>query len=112
MQKFGTAVLGPKFFSRLSKDRLEQVQANAIRPEFTGSGMVAFIESDFGHVLTPTLLLNGQQSPALFHRLADRLAELLPNCERVQISNASHIMHEDNPSAYNDAVLSFLAKHR
>jgi pimeloyl-ACP methyl ester carboxylesterase len=38
----------------------------------------------------------------------DRLEELLPNAARVEIPDASHIMHEDNPDAYHQAVLSFL----
>lgn len=110
-QTFGTAVLGPEFYGRLSAERREQVQANTIRSEFTGSGMVPLNESQIQRVQQSTLLINGERSPALFHRLTDRLEELLPNSERIEISNASHIMHEDNPTAYNDAVLSFLAKH-
>ncbi len=50
-------------------------------------------------------------SPALNKRLSDRLAELLPNVERVQITRASHHMHEEEPEAVNDAILGFLAKH-
>lgn len=110
-QTFGTAVLGPEFYNRLSAERREQVQANAIQSEFTGSGMVALNEQKIHNISQPTLLISGKRSPALFHRLTDRLEELLPNSERIEIRNASHIMHEDNPTAYNDAVLSFLAKH-
>lgn len=112
MKIFGTAVLGSEFYNRLSEERLEQVQANAIDAEFTGSGMVALNESEIRQVQAPTLLLTGEHSPALFHRLTDRLEELLPHSERVQIDNASHIMHEDNPADYNQTVLNFLAKHR
>ena len=110
-QTFGTAVLGSEFYGRLSAERREQVQANTIRSEFTGSGMVALNEQEIHTVSQPTLLINGDRSPALFHRLTDRLEELLPNSERIQIRNASHIMHEDNAPAYNKAVLSFLSKH-
>lgn len=111
MEKFGKAVLGPDFYNRLSKQRLEQVRANAVRAEFTGSRMVALDDHKVRHVQAPTLLLNGSQSPELFHHLADRLAELMPHSEQVEISNASHILHEDNPAEYNQAVLSFLTKY-
>lgn len=111
MQKFGEAVLGQEFYDGLSAERLAQVQANTIRAEFTGSGMVALDENLIRQLQQPVLLINGARSPALFHRLADRLEEMLPSIERIEISDASHIMHEDNPTAYNAAVLSFLAKH-
>ena len=111
-QKFGTAVLGQEFYEGLSQERQAQVQANTIRAEFTGSGMVALDENLIRQVQQPVLLIMGARSPALFHRLADRLEELLPSAERVTIRGASHIMHEDNPTAYNAAILTFLAKHR
>jgi pimeloyl-ACP methyl ester carboxylesterase len=43
--------------------------------------------------------------------LTDRLQELLPNVERVEIPAASHLMGEDNPGAVNEAILGFLARH-
>ena len=50
------------------------------------------------------------RSPAVFRRVLDRLEELVPRAERITIPAASHIMHEDNPDAFNAAVLSFLAE--
>jgi pimeloyl-ACP methyl ester carboxylesterase len=46
----------------------------------------------------------------MLHRLKDRLEELIPTSQRVEIPHASHIMHEDNPDAYNRAVLTFLGR--
>jgi pimeloyl-ACP methyl ester carboxylesterase len=109
---FGRAVLGAEFYGRLSPSRVEQASANAIRAEFLGSGFAALDGEDLRTVRTPTLLVSGQHSPGLFHRLIDRLEELLPRTERVEIPGASHIMHEDNAPAYNAAVLSFLERHR
>jgi pimeloyl-ACP methyl ester carboxylesterase len=40
----------------------------------------------------------------LFHRLIDRLEELLPRCERSEIPDAPHTMHEANAPAFNAAV--------
>jgi len=109
MRIFGHAVLGPEVYRRLSPSRLEQVGANAIRAEFLGSGFARPDAEDLRKIQTPTLLLNGRDSPNLFHRLNDRLEELLPRTKRVEIPHASHILHEDNTPAYNEAVLSFLA---
>ena len=41
----------------------------------------------------------------------DRMEELVPHTERVEIDGASHITHEDNVADYNEAVRSFLARN-
>jgi pimeloyl-ACP methyl ester carboxylesterase len=107
----GNAILGPEFYRDLSTSRLEQVTANSFRAEFLGSGFAPLEDEDVRSVQTPALLVSGQRSPRLFHRLLDRLEELLPRAKRVEISGASHIMHEDNAAAYNAALRSFLATH-
>ena len=43
-------------------------------------------------------------------RLTDRLQQLLPNAERIEVTAASHLMNEENPRMVNDAILSFLAR--
>jgi pimeloyl-ACP methyl ester carboxylesterase len=108
---FGKAVLGSKAYSQLSKSRLEQSRVNTIKAEFLGSGFAPLDAEQIRSVQTPILLVNGEHSPGLFHRLLDRLEELLPNSERIEISDASHIMHEDNTPEYNEVVLSFLARN-
>lgn len=112
MRLFGTAILGREFYRKLSQSRQEQVRANAIKAEFLGSGFAPLDEEEIRGLQVPTLLITSQCSASLFRRLTDRLEELLPNTERVEIPRASHILHEDNPPAYNAAVLSFLTKHR
>jgi len=111
MRIFGTAVLGPGFYRGLSNARREQVEANSIEAELLGSGFAPLREDDVRRLAVPTLLVSGEHSPGLFHRLLDRLEELLPHTERVEIRGASHIMHEDNVAAYNGAVHRFLAAH-
>ncbi len=106
---FGKAVLGVSAFDDLSQSRLEQVRINSCKAELlSDSFMMALDEKDVRSIETRTLLVTGEKSPEFFHRLADRLEELIPNTERVDIPNSSHIMHEDNAAAYNHAVLSFL----
>jgi pimeloyl-ACP methyl ester carboxylesterase len=107
----GCATLGRETFNRLSDSRLQQVRDNLIDMELLGSGFAPIEDEQVRTVRTPTLLLTAERSPRLFHRLADRLNELLPNVETATISDASHIMHEDNPAAYNSTVLSFLERH-
>jgi pimeloyl-ACP methyl ester carboxylesterase len=109
MAYFGKAVLGISAFSNLSPARLDQVRINSSKAEFLSDSFLTQLnEKDVRKIEARTLLVTGEKSPALFHRLIDRLEELIPNTERVDIPNASHIMHEDNAAAYNHAVLSFL----
>ena len=103
-------MLGREAFRSLSDARLRQVRANLIVAEFLGSGFLPIDPREVQRIACPALLITGASSPVLFHRLIDRLEELLPRAQRVQIPEASHIMHEDNPAAFNEAVLSFLAR--
>jgi non-heme chloroperoxidase len=112
MRIFGTAVLGPDFYRRLSSSRLEQIGANTIKAEFLGSGFAPLRDELVRRLQVPTLLVSGEHSPGLFHRLLDRLEELLPHPQRVEVRGASHIMHEDNVTDYNAALRSFLATHQ
>lgn len=108
----GRAILGDEFYNQLSESRREQVRVNTIKAELLGSGFAPLGPEELRKIEIPTLLVNGEKSPKVFHRLLDRLEELLPHTKRVQIPNASHIMHEDNSEAYNKDVMSFLANYK
>ena len=60
----------------------------------------------------PVLLVTGELSPAFCLRITDRLEELLPIVERVEIPDASHLMHVENAAAVNEAIVGFLGQHR
>lgn len=111
MRLLGRAILGRRFYRRLPRARLEQVRDNAIAAELLGSGLPPVRDEDVRRLSGPVLLLNGAESPPLFHRVADRLEDLLPRAERRRIRGASHILHEDNPASFNGEVLAFLAEH-
>jgi pimeloyl-ACP methyl ester carboxylesterase len=94
--------------SAWSPERVAQAKANFIDAELLGSGFAPLDEDDVCAVDIPTLLVTGDRSPRIFHRFIDRLEELLPRTERVRIPAASHIVHEDNPEAFEAAVMGFL----
>jgi pimeloyl-ACP methyl ester carboxylesterase len=75
-------------------------------------GFPAIEDADVRGVRAPVLLVTGDRSPAVLLRLTDRLEELFPSVERVEIPNASHIMHEENPAVVNEAILGFLGRQR
>jgi pimeloyl-ACP methyl ester carboxylesterase len=112
MAAFGRGVLGKAGFETLSEERREQVWENrmADRAQILGAGFPPLSDDEVRGVQAPTLLMCGDRSPALFHRLSDRLAELLPNVERAEIAGASHMMQEDNALMVNETILGFLAR--
>lgn len=113
LRTFGDAVFGPGGYDRLSGPRKAQVDDNlaAVKAEVLGSGFVPLAARDLRRLEAPVLLVTGENSVRLFRHLMDGLEELLPRTERVEIPKASHLVHEDNASAYNRAVQSFLEKH-
>jgi len=62
-------------------------------------------------VTAPTLLLTGDRSLKMFQLIVDELARCLPNSESKRVPKTTHEVTSDNPDAYNDMVLAFLAKH-
>ena len=60
-------------------------------------------------ITPPTLVLRGEASPVLDRDVAERMARELPNGRFVEIPQAMHTLHEDNPEAVLTELKSFLA---
>jgi pimeloyl-ACP methyl ester carboxylesterase len=114
IRTFADAIFGPGGYDALPEARKSQVQDNLtnVKAELLGSGLVPLDAEQVQEVQTPTLLITGEKSIGLFHRLTGRLEELLPKAERVAIPGGSHMMHEENATAFSAAVLSFMEAHR
>lgn len=112
LQIFATGVLGRERYERLPDARWQQARQNlnTVRAQLLGAGFPPLSDEDVRGVAAPTLLITGQRSPAYLLRLIDRLQQLLPNVERVEIAGASHGMTEEEPEAVNEAILGFLAR--
>ena len=109
IERIGNAILGKDAFTALSGTRLEQVRDNFMKAELLSQQfMMPLNENDVKSIKAPTLLITGEKSPPLWHKLTARLEELIPDTRHADIPNASHIMHEDNAPAYNQVVLAFL----
>jgi pimeloyl-ACP methyl ester carboxylesterase len=113
LEIFAHGVLGKDTYERLPDDRRQQARENlnTLRAQLLGAGFPPLSEDDVRGVRVPTLLMTGSRSPAFLLRLTERLEELLPNAERIEIVDASHAMQEEKPSAVNAAILGFLARH-
>jgi pimeloyl-ACP methyl ester carboxylesterase len=114
METFVHAVLGQEPYAALPAARKQQMRENlsALRAQMLGAGFPPLSTDDVRRVRVPVLLVTGERSPAFLLRLSDRLEELLPNVERVEIAGASHAMHEENPPALNAAIERFLHEAR
>ena len=109
MERMGTAILGAEAYGALSSERRDQIRDNLIPEELTSEEAMPRLDpSAVGSIRCPALLLEGDRSPAVFSHLLDRLEELLPHSRRAAIPGASHIVHEDNPAAFQREVEAFL----
>ncbi len=114
MRIFSEGVLGRESFERLPEARKVQMRDNlsALRAQMLGAGFPPLGDADVRSIHVPVLLVTGALSPTLAHLWTDRLEELLPIVERINIPDASHLMHEENAPAVNEAILGFLGRHR
>jgi len=112
MRAFGHGVLGKASYEQLSETRMQQVRDNqkADRAQLLGAGFPPLTDDEVRGMHAPVLLLVGERSPKLLRRLSDRLRELLPTPEFIEIANASHLMQEDNATMVNATILDFLSR--
>ncbi|HTP13133.1 MAG TPA: alpha/beta hydrolase [Bacteroidota bacterium] len=111
---FLDGVLGPGSYKKLPHPARQMLLDNvsALKAEVTSADYLSDLRCEsVRRIQTPTLLIGGMQSPAMFHRIADELARCLPNCERATVPDASHAIHNQNAAFYNRVVLDFLKRH-
>lgn len=60
------------------------------------------------HIPCATLVVRGEQSPFLSREDAQRICELMPKAVWREIPKATHMPAQENPDAFNNAVLKFL----
>jgi pimeloyl-ACP methyl ester carboxylesterase len=65
--------------------------------------------STLGGVKAPTLVVSGDQSPRSRILIDEIIAKSIPGSRLVVIPEAAHLMSYQNPTAFNEALLHFLA---
>jgi pimeloyl-ACP methyl ester carboxylesterase len=113
MRRFSEGVMGKAAAEASAPEELEAMRDNvtSARAQLLGKGFPPLRDDDVRRVEVPTLLVTGRETPAFLRLLSDRLAELLPHAEGVEIPDASHCMQVDQPERTNAALLGFLARH-
>lgn len=109
---FGRGVLGSQYFEALSEERYQQVWDNCgpDRAQALHHSFPDLIGETFSGVSMPVLLVGGSDSPSVFGLLNNALLGRLSEANLCTVENASHIVHEDAPEAFNAALAKFLAK--
>src|SRR5258706_821379 len=110
---FASGVLGEGGYEKLSEEVKATFMDNAkaFQVEMLGQGFPPFHKVEAKQMILPTLFVYGEKSPKFLLSVSDLLMNILPSCEKVVISDASHLIHGDNPTVYNEKVLAFLSKH-
>ena len=60
-------------------------------------------------IAVPTLVLNGEHEPGSLFKHAEKMKELIPNCEVEVVPNAGHVINMENPAFFNTKLKEFLA---
>ena len=108
MRAFLSGVLGRERFEAIPAEKLEIFRANVHPEDFRGPGFDPVTDDEVRGVKVPTLLVTGEHSAPIFFHITNRLEELMPNTQRVEIPDAAHGLYLDNPGAFDAAVASFL----
>lgn len=112
IDRFAGGVLGKQSFAALPADVRAHMSANAathLGQALVDGGFEPLTESQIAAVASPALIITGANSPSVLKRLDRLLASLLPDNRTLTVPAASHVMHLENPTAVNDALLRFFA---
>jgi pimeloyl-ACP methyl ester carboxylesterase len=55
----------------------------------------------------PTLLSDGDQSPAMYAKVIERLQPIFPDCERRTLQGAAHLPQLTHPAEYTEMIVDF-----
>ena len=114
VKAFINGVLGQGAFDKLPTPIRGAMMENApeMKAEVLSPGYFSrFTRVDAKKIKTPTLILSGELSPAMFHHIVRELRRCIPGAECAVIPGSSHMMQTGNPEAYNARVLGFLSRH-
>ena len=93
---------GPEVYRQATVENAFTIteQVKEIRPTISAAGLAA--------IAFPTLLMIGARSGSPFTETLDRLEDLIPDTQRVSVPDASHLVNQDNPAGFIDALRVFL----
>ena len=112
LREFLDIILGPDGAKRISELGRGVMLDNLSTLMPMLAGMVSespFTPQHAAGIKPPTLLLGGEQTPAIFRITIEELQKALPDARRVTLPGLSHGLHLENPEPLAEAVSDFLA---
>ena len=71
-----------------------------------------YTRADLEAIRAPTLLVGGADTRLLFPPVLDAMERGIAAAERVDLPGTAHLMSDEDPAAFNSAVLGFLRERR
>lgn len=104
---------GPGAFDRQSEAVRQMILDNARTvPLFLAAPAPPAVScATLGSVKTPTLVTGGEQTPRFYSLINEVVVRCIPGSRLVTIPQATHPMPIQNPAAFNEVLLQFLAQH-
>jgi non-heme chloroperoxidase len=115
MRFFVDGIIGPRRFDSLPPEGLAAVMQNSrfFKAITLSSDPFPNLSKDkVKRLRIPVLIVTGENTIRIHKLVNEELARLLPKAEQAVIPNAGHGSPRENPEAFNEAVLRFLANHR
>jgi esterase len=108
LEYFVDEVSGPGAWKSLAEDRRQPVRDNAwtIAGQIGDSAIIRC--ADVAGLKVPTLLVDGEKTTLDNRNDLEAAHKCMPSAKRVTIPNAGHVMHRQNPAAFDAALVQFL----
>jgi pimeloyl-ACP methyl ester carboxylesterase len=110
---FVDAVMGPGAWGR-SAERITRMQRDNSRTLLgqVNERRAPYTRADLEAIRAPTLLVGGADTRLLFPPVLDAMERGIGGAERVDLPGTAHLMSDEDPAAFNSAVLRFLRGRR
>lgn len=111
MLAFVDGALGKDAYQSMPEDRKREAEQNLapFKASMLGAGYPPLSESQLRSMALPTLLLEGENTRAIFRRILDRLEQLIPETGRKVLPGATHTQ-EENPDAMSRILLDWISR--
>ena len=96
--------------AQLAPEAQTMVKENALTIGEVEAKLPIFTREDARRISAPTLLINGANGTKIFLAINQKLASSIAKNELVSIADSSHFPHVENPNAFNQKVMDFLAE--
>jgi pimeloyl-ACP methyl ester carboxylesterase len=112
LELFVDSVSRPGFWAKSTHGfrRMATDNAHTLAPQFQDP-LPAYTREDAAEVRCPVLLIDGEMSPEVFHRVVAALDTWLPDARRATVAGASHGMNLARPAAFNELIDQFVSGH-